>query len=199
MYVVNYCGRYSPNNKKDIDFDVCPSKRPIILQKIKEKRKEYFNENLDLLFKENLGCTLVATFGTETTKSAILSAMRGYRSEEYPEGIDNDTAQYIASLITSERGFLWTLNDMFYGNEEKGRKPNKTFIKEVESFPGLKEILFKISGAINKRSSHASGVIMFDHDPFEHCCFMKTPKGEIITQWDLHDAEYCGKKLPYNA
>lgn len=176
----------------DIDIDICPSKRPYILQQIKEKRKNYFNEDLDNLFKENLGCTLVATFGTETAKSVVLSAARGYRSEEYPDGIDNDTAQYIASLIVSERGFLWSINDLFYGNKEKGRKPNQAFINEVESFPGLKEIILKVEGVINKRSSHASGVIMFDGDPFEHCCFMKTPKGEIITQWDLHDAEYCG-------
>lgn len=45
---------------------------------------------------------------------------------------------------------------------------------------------------INKRSSHASGVILFDEDPYEFGCFMKTPKGEIITQWDLHRCEACG-------
>lgn len=45
---------------------------------------------------------------------------------------------------------------------------------------------------INKRSSHASGVILFDEDPYEFGCFMKTPKGEIITQWDLHKCEACG-------
>ena len=45
---------------------------------------------------------------------------------------------------------------------------------------------------INKRSSHASGVILFDEDPYEFGCFMKTPKGEIITQWDLHMDEACG-------
>ena len=49
-----------------------------------------------------------------------------------------------------------------------------------------------IEGLINKRSSHASGVILFDEDPYEFGCFMKTPKGEIITQWDLHKCEACG-------
>ena len=49
-----------------------------------------------------------------------------------------------------------------------------------------------IEGMINKRSSHASGVILFDEDPYEFGCFMKTPKGEIITQWDLHMDEACG-------
>ena len=49
-----------------------------------------------------------------------------------------------------------------------------------------------IEGIINKRSSHASGIILFDEDPYEFGCFMKTPKGEIITQWDLHMDEACG-------
>ena len=33
---------------------------------------------------------------------------------------------------------------------------------------------------------------MFDEDPYEFGCFMKTPEGEIITQYDLHDAESAG-------
>ena len=49
-----------------------------------------------------------------------------------------------------------------------------------------------IGGLINKRSSHASGVILFDEDPYEFGCFMKTPKGEIITQYDLHMCEAAG-------
>ena len=40
-----------------------------------------------------------------------------------------------------------------------------------------------ISG-LNKRSSHASGVILFDEDPYAFGCFMRTPKGEVITQYD---------------
>lgn len=66
------------------------------------------------------------------------------------------------------------------------------FINEVEQYPGLMDIMLGIEGIINKRSSHASGVILFDEDPYEFGCFMKTPKGEIITQFDLHDAEAAG-------
>ena len=29
----------------DIDIDICPSKRPLILQKIREERRKYFNED----------------------------------------------------------------------------------------------------------------------------------------------------------
>ena len=45
---------------------------------------------------------------------------------------------------------------------------------------------------MNKRSSHASGVILFDEDPYEFGSFMRTPKGEVITAYDLHMCEACG-------
>lgn len=176
----------------DIDLDLCPSKRPAILQAIKSERGQNFISEIDDLSRRNLGCTLIATFGTEGTRSTILTACRGYRSEEYPDGIDVDTAQYMSSMIPSERGFLWTLNDVVNGNEDKGRKPSTLFINEVSQYPGLLEIMMAIEGLINKRSSHASGVILFDEDPYEFGCFMKTPSGEVITQYDLHMAEAAG-------
>ena len=176
----------------DIDLDLCPSKKPIIIKKIKEERGQNFNEDIDDLSRKNLGCTLIATFGTEGTRSTILTACRGYRSEEYPDGIDVDTAQYLSSLVPSERGFLWSLNDVINGNPDKGRKPIKVFINEVNMYPGLLDIMTGIEGLVNKRSSHASGVILFDEDPYEFGCFMRTPKGEIITQWDLHMCEAAG-------
>ena len=176
----------------DIDIDLCPSKRPLILQKIKEERGANFSSEIDELSRKNLGCTLIATFGTEGTKSAILTACRGYRSEEFQDGIDVDTAQYLSSLIPSERGFLWPLKDVVYGNKDKDRKSITVFINEINKYPGLLDIAVAIEGIVNKRSSHASGVILFDEDPYEFGCFMKTPKGEIITQWDLHKCEACG-------
>ena len=176
----------------DIDLDLCPSKRPLILRKIKDERGMNFIPEINDITRQNCGCTLIATFGTEGTRSTILTACRGYRAEDYPEGIDVDTAQYLTSLIPSERGFLWTLEDVMYGNAEKGRRSVTPFINEIEQYPGLVEIMKGISGLINKRSSHASGVILFDEDPYEFGCFMRTPKGEVITQYDLHDAEAAG-------
>jgi DNA polymerase-3 subunit alpha len=176
----------------DIDLDLCPSKRPLIIQKIKEERGKNFREDIDDLSRKNLGCTLVATFGTESTKSTILTACRGYRSEEYPDGIDNDIAQYMSSLIPQERGFLWTLNDVIYGNPEKGRSPVMQFVNEVSQYPGLLKIMQGIEGLVSRRGSHASGVILFDEDPYEFGCFMRTPSGDVITQYDLHMAEAAG-------
>lgn len=181
------------NKIKDIDIDICPSKKGTIVKKIKKERGGRFNPEIDQLSRDNLGCTLIATYGTEGTKSAILTACRGYRHLEYPDGIDNDEAQYIASLVPSERGFLWSIDEVVNGNPEKGRKPVDLFIKEVNEYPGLLDIIKGIEGLINKRSSHASGVILFDEDPYEFGAgFMRTPKGEVITQLDLHDAEASG-------
>ena len=176
----------------DIDLDLCPSKRPIIIKKIKEERGKNFKKEVDDLSRKNLGCTLIATFGTEGTRSTILTACRGYRSEEYPDGIDVDTAQYMSSLIPQERGFLWSLQDVIHGNPDKNRKPVRSFVNEASLYPGLLDIMIAIEGLINKRSSHASGVILFDEDPYEFGCFMKTPKGEVITQYDLHMCEAAG-------
>ena len=163
----------------DIDIDLAPSKRPAIFEAIRKERGE-------------LGLVQVATFGTEGTKSAILTACRGYRSEDFPDGIDVDQAQYMSSLIPQERGFLWSINDVIYGNEEKERKPVVPFIREVNNYPGLLSIIQSIEGLVNKRSSHASGVILYGEDPFETAAIMRTPSGDIITCYDLHKAEAAG-------
>ena len=163
----------------DIDIDICPSKRADIFKEIRMERGE-------------LGCVQVCTFGTETTRSAIQTACRGYTSPEYPDGVDNDTAQYLTSLAPSERGFVWPIHDLVYGNEAKGRKPVKSFVNEINKYPGLLEIIEKIEGLINHRGTHASGVCFYDKDPYESAAFMKSPNGDLTTQLSLHAQEYCG-------
>lgn len=164
----------------DIDLDLAPSKIQAIFKAIREERGE-------------LGLIQVCTFGTEGTKSAILTACRGYRSDDFPEGIDVDEAQYLSSLIPSERGFLWPIEDVVKGNAERGRKSVQSFIAAVNQYPGLLDIITRIQGLVNKRSSHASGVILFDQDKiYDTAAVMRTPKGALITQWDLHDQEAAG-------
>jgi DNA polymerase-3 subunit alpha len=163
----------------DIDTDLSPSKRKLIFKKIREERGE-------------LNVLQVATFGTEGTRSAIQTACRGYRSDEYPNGIDVDVAQYLSGLIPQERGFLWALEDVVNGNEEKDRKPIKTFIQEVNKYPGLLDIMMSIEGLVNKRGQHASGVILYNNSPFETDALMRSPNGDLVTQFSLHDAEALG-------
>ena len=121
-----------------------------------------------------------------------MTACRGYRSESAPDGIEVDTAQYLTSLVPQERGFLWPIEDVVNGNPDAGRKKVVSFVREVEKYPGLLDIIVSISGLKNKRSSHASGVILFNEDPYEFGAFMRTPTGEIITQYDLHSCEKLG-------
>ena len=163
----------------DVDIDVCPSKREEVFEKIREERGQ-------------LGCVQVCTYGTVTSKAAVKIACRGYRSEEFPSGIDLDEAEYLSSLIPSERGFVWSISDCVYGNKEKERKPVNNFVKTVNSYPGLLDILLNISGLITQRGIHASGVIFYGKDPYETACFMKAKNGAITTQYSLHSAEYCG-------
>ena len=67
-----------------------------------------------------------------------------------------------------------------------------TFVNEVNKYPGLLDIMLEIEGVVKQRSSHASGVIMNDENPYEFLAYMKTPEGEIITQFDLHYSEKLG-------
>lgn len=163
----------------DIDLDLAPSKLPKIFEEIRKERGEF-------------GIVQVCTFGTEATKSAVLTACRGYRSEDYPEGIDVDDARYISSLIPQERGFLWDLHDMIYGNPDKGRKPQTQFVNAVNVYPGLLEIMQGIEGLISRRGIHASGVILFDENIFDEAALMRARSGNLTTQWDLHDQEAAG-------
>lgn len=163
----------------DIDLDLAPSKRPLILKKIREERGE-------------LNVAQVATFGTTSSKSAIGTACRGYRSKEYPKGIDVDIATYLSSLVPVERGLVWSLSECFEGNEEKNRKPVKELVSQFEKYPGLKEIALGIENLVVRRGQHASGVILYNNSPFETTALMRSPNGDITTQYDLHRAERAG-------
>lgn len=156
----------------DIDFDTEAAKRARILRKLKEA----------LGYKKILN---IATFGTEKSKSALLTSCRGLE-------IDNDTAEFIASLIPIERGFNWSLNDCYYGNEEKERRPIKKFIHEIDKHPRLKEVAFGIEGLVNKRSIHASGVYIFSTDFTDWNAMMRAPSGQPITQFNMNNSDYLG-------
>lgn len=156
-----------------------PSKRPLVFKKLREKRGE-------------LNVAQVATFGTTSARAAVATACRGYRSKEYPKGIDSDISLYLSGLIPSERGITWSLTECFEGNEEKGRKPIREFCSQFENYPGLKEIAIGIENLIVRRGVHASGVIFYNNSPFETSALMKSPGGDITTQFDLHMEEKLG-------
>ena len=158
---------------------MAPSKRPAILREIRKERGM-------------LNVVQVATFGTTSAKAAITTACRGYRDDDNPDGIDVDIATYLSSLVPIERGISWSLTECFYGNEEKNRKPIKELINQVEQYPGLKEIAFGIEDLVVRRGQHASGVILYNNSPYDTTALMRSPNGDITTQFDLHKSESLG-------
>lgn len=156
----------------DIDLDVEPEKRQLIIKRMREK----FSDRRVLE---------VCTYGTEGSKSAIQTACRGL-------GIDLDIGQYLSSLIPFERGENYSISDCLYGNVEKERKPNKEFIREIEKYPRLKETALKIEGLINKRSIHAGGVILTNEDYIKTNAMMRAPNQRKITQYNLDDTQALG-------
>lgn len=156
----------------DIDIDTQQSKRGQILEAMKNRygRKRVLN---------------IATFSTEGSRSALLSAARGM-------GIDIDEVNFLTSLMPVERGFTWTLSDCFFGNEKKERKPVRELVKAVEKYEGLKETALKIEGLIKSRSVHASGIYVFNEDYTSQNAMMKSSSGKETTQFDMTDSDYLG-------
>ena len=175
----------------DIDIDTEQNKRARILHAI----QEFFNKDVPEMHKhleDHWNVLNVATFGTEAPRSAVVTACRGYTSEEYPEGIDSDTSRYLTSMIPSERGKTRSLEDCIFGNPEEGLKPIAEFNREIAKYPNLREIMLSISGIVNKRSSHAAGVYVYNNGFLEHNAMMKAPSGQAITQFDMDDSDYMG-------
>lgn len=154
----------------DVDIDVSGLRRADVLN----------------AFRNNYGQERVAnvvTFGSEKPKSAILTAARGL-------GIDNDVAQYLASMVPSDRGIPRTLKQCFYGDVENDFHPIPQFVYEMtHDYKELWEVAQKIENLVCRTGIHAGGVIFVDEDFTNSTALMRAPDGTIITQFDLHDAE----------
>lgn len=154
----------------DIDTDIEGGKRAQVLQHLREVYGEDRVAN-------------VATFRTEKSKSAVLTAARGL-------GIDVDIAQYIASLIPADRGQLRSLDQCMNGDEENGWAPIKQFQIEMnDNYPELWNVARGIEGLICGSGIHAGGVIFVDEPFTESTGLMRAPDGTICTAFELHDAE----------
>lgn len=169
--------RFLERNKielPDIDVDSEGRRRPVVLQKIKEAAQADGGDSV-----------CVCTFGTLGTRSAILTAARGL-------GIDVDIAQYLATMIPQERGFLWPLKDCLEGNPDKDRKPIKQLINEFKKYPGYLEVVKGIEGLVCQMGIHACGNVIFNVPVYTYNAMMKAPNGTEVTQFDLGDTEYMG-------
>lgn len=157
----------------DIDIDYSSHKKDVVMDKI-------------VRYYQSIGgdAVRVCTFGTETSKSAIQTACRGLH-------INNDVALYLSSLVPVERGKVWSIHDCFYGDEEKGRKPVTEFRNMVSEYAdkNLLNIILGIEGLINKRSTHACGILIVNEEFTKHNSIMRSPSGELISAYELHDSE----------
>ena len=151
----------------DIDVDIEGSKRDEVIKLFREK---YGTDRI----------SKVMTLSTEKGRSAILTAARGLK-------IDDAVAQYLASLIVSDRGQPRTLHQMYYGDADN--KPVAEFVREMDNYPELWECAQKFEGLVCGVGSHAGGIILTDEPFTEVAAQMKTNSGDIITQFDLHECE----------
>lgn len=156
----------------DIDFDTEGLKRGKIFSVV----NKYFNS----IQGEALN---VCTIGTLKTKSAIKTAAKGLE-------VDDITANYLSSLVPSERGLDWTLDQCYFGDDEHTKIEN--FVKEMKNEPELWKLSKRIEGLVTNLSVHAAGVIIFNETITDSNSIMKTKEGIKVTAWDLHDSEDIG-------
>ena len=160
----------------DFDLDSQASKRERFIAAIK-------------VFFESIGGQVISvcTYGTETSKAALLTASRGL-------GYEPELGTYLSSLIPIDRGFVRTLSQCYYGDEEKGYKPIKQFITEMTIHKDIWEVAKGIEGLISRRGIHAAGILITNNEFTEFNATMRSPKGVLTSQWELHDSEYVGKR-----
>lgn len=156
----------------DIDFDTEAAKRTKIFNAV----RRYFNSI-------NSEVINVCTIGTLGTKSAIRTAGKGLE-------IEDPVINYIVSLVPTERGKDWTLDQCMFGDEEHTKIQN--FIIQMQEYPELWKLSKRIEGLVTNLSVHASGVLIFNGSITEHNSVMKTSRGVRVTCWDLHDSESTG-------
>lgn len=156
----------------DIDIDIQSFKKEKIIKAI----REYFGWRKAFQ---------VVTWGKLTSKTSLEKAGKGL-------GISDDKINYIKSLIPTKRGAVYSLNDCVNGNEKKGRNKVPEFIAEVKKYDGLLETALAFEGMIVSSGIHAGAVLLSREDFTETGSLMKSSNGAIISQFDLHQAEYNG-------
>jgi len=158
----------------DIDIDSQSDKREQIFNAI----KDYFTS----IGGDVINC---CTYTTLSSKAAIQTSCRGLK-------VDTDTAQMISNIIPVERGFVWSLKDTYYGNEDKGRSPVKEFKSEIDKYEGLLDTALLVEDVIINRSIHAAGIFITNDNFTKYNAIMRSAKMVRTSQWDLHDSEEYG-------
>lgn len=160
------------NDEPDIDMDFSPLYKSRIMNAI----TSYFG--LDKVLP-------ISTVGTEGSKSAILSSARAF-------GVDVDIAQHISNAIPIDRGNNWPIRDCIEGNAAKDREPIPLMQKYYKQYTEMLDAAMRIEGLINKRSTHASGVLIYPDNYLEYNSMMVSPGGGEVSAYTMEDSQYCG-------
>lgn len=93
-------------------------------------------------------------------------------------------------MVPNERGFDWTLDQCYYGDEE--HNAITAFRDEIDQYPDLWAVAHKIEGLVVSLGQHASGIVCVNGDINDYNSIMQTRSGTLVTALELHDSEACG-------
>lgn len=167
-----FCSTSRSSSLMDIDIDIQSFKKEKVIKAI----KNYFGERRV--------CQCV-TWGTLSSKTAFERAGKGL-------GIPDEQISYIKALIPVKRGFIYSIDDCLNGNKKKEREKVPEFIKEVNKYPELLRVAKAFEGMIVSSGTHAGAVNILKGDFTETGSLMVSTNGSIVSQYDLHQAEYAG-------
>jgi DNA polymerase-3 subunit alpha len=159
----------------DVDIDISSSLRSKVLEHLARWFGSFGSKMIN-----------IGTYGTEKSKSALITAARGL-------GLEPEDGLYFSSLVPMERGFLWSLHECYYGDLDKGRKPIPEFVEAMKENPKVWKVAQEIEGLISRSGVHAAGVAIFnDGKGYNQCAIMRAPSGVSCTQYSLDDLERLG-------
>lgn len=167
-----FCSIARSDSIFDIDIDIQSFKKEKIIQAL----KDYFGWRR---------VCQVVTWGRLTSRTSLERAGKGL-------GISDDAIGYIKSLIPVKRGSIYSLKDCIEGNPKKDREKVPEFISEVKKYPGLLETALAFEGMIVSSGVHAGALNILKSDFTETGSLMVSSNGAVISQFDLHQAEYAG-------
>lgn len=157
----------------DIDVDSSSSKKEEIFQLL----SDWFAEQGKIVSK-------VATFGTEKSKSALITAARGL-------GYEPEEGLFLASLVPVDRGSPRKLSVCMYGDEN--HKPVGEFVKVMEEYSDVFEVAIGIEGLIRSLSQHAAAIVIIEKNELHsRTSLVYSPKGGLTTAYNL---EYLEKYI----
>ena len=148
----------------DIDVDFCMDRRDEVLRYVTEK---YGQDHV----------TQIITYGTMMAKGVIRDVGRVL-------DIPYSEVDKVAKLVPNTLNI--TLNDAMK------QEPRLKEISKDPRMTDLMEIALHLEGQVRHASKHAAGVVISQEPLIEYLPLYKTPKDEIITQFDMKGVEKIG-------